>query len=220
MRSGLVSDGSLFGELWPFLNVYLRQNRINPIGFYAYSNTNFAILAGVIEAVTGIDYGTFVTNYVLRPMEININEFMYIPLPQSIATLCYVDYTDTITGGYWQRMQQGLGPGGWIASANQLLNFLLGVRYHKVLTPESTQLMFDQSLGWYPYNGGHGVYHHHNGALINGRGQALHTGIITFGDTGYDAVLVINSVNESPPQLLARIFDSDPLAHVKPYITS
>jgi len=210
-RSGLVNHATLNDDdLWPFLNTYLKQDRINPIGTYSYSNANFAILAGVVEAVTGIDYGTFVTNYVLRPMDINIGEFMYIPLPPSIATLSYSDYTDTRTGTYWPQMKHSLAPGGWIASANQLLNFLLGVRYNKVLTPESTHLMFAENLGWYPINGAHGVYYWHNGAMPVRRQQGIHTGIISFGDTGYDVVLLINSISESPPQILAGIFDSDP----------
>ena len=88
------------------------------------------------------------------------------PDPIPIATLTYSGAGDTRHGQYWGHFDF-TAPGGWIASANEILKFLIGVRNHVVLSPAITEKMFNESLGWYPYNGTYGTYYHHNGGLGN-----------------------------------------------------
>ena len=40
------------------------------------------------------------------------------------------------------------GAAGWYASVADLSKFLNGIRDHKVLTPETTEMVFQQKLGW------------------------------------------------------------------------
>jgi CubicO group peptidase (beta-lactamase class C family) len=216
MKSGMVSDGTLNPpDLWVFLKQYLTQGLVaTPGQTYAYSNTNFTILQAIIDVLTGHGgvmpdyYETYVRDKVLVPMGINPQVFSATPDPQTTATLTYSNSSDSRHGQYWGRLNC-VAAGGWIASANELSRFLAGVRNHTVLSPESTVMMLNEYLGWYPYDGIYGRYFHHNGGLGNGATppQGLATGIIHLAD-GYDALLLINSLGADTIGLMVEAFET------------
>jgi CubicO group peptidase (beta-lactamase class C family) len=206
MKSGLVVDGSLSGDLWPFLNTYLQQPLVGTPGVtYAYSNTNFTILQGLIEQLSGQDYVTYVTNHVLKPMGINPAEFSPAPATQSLD---YSGATDTRHGQAWGTFTF-VAPGGWVTSANELFKFIVGVRNDTVLGHEATLKMLNGDLGWYTYDGIYGQYFHHNGGLLNGASpaQGVVTGIIRLSD-GYDALLLVNSWGFDTIGLMIQAFQT------------
>lgn len=216
MKSGMVVDGTLNPtSIWDFLKQYLTQGLVGTPGqTYAYSNTNFTILQALVDVLTGHGgvmpdyYETYVRDKVLVPMGINPQVFSANPDPQNTATLTYSDSSDTRHGQYWGRLNC-VAPGGWIASANQLMKFLTGVRNNTVLSPDTTLMMFNEALGWYPYDGIYGRYFHHNGGLGNGDSpsQGLATGIIHLAD-GYDALLLINSLGADTIGLMVQAFET------------
>jgi CubicO group peptidase (beta-lactamase class C family) len=213
MQSGMVVDGSLNGDLWPFLSSYLQQPLVGTPGVTpAYSNTNFTILQGLINELSGQDYVSYVTQKILVPMGVDPAVFNANPDPSGTATLTYSGATDTRNGQYWGHFDF-TAPGGWIASANELLKFLIGVRANIVLSAATTDKMFKESLGWYTYNGTYGTYYHHNGGLGNGAtpSQGLNTGAIHFAE-GYDAVLLINSPRGDIINVMIQAFETRALA--------
>jgi CubicO group peptidase (beta-lactamase class C family) len=181
MTSAMVGDGTLYtsgGEsIYAFLNTYLHQSLAagaTPGVTYVYSNTNFTILQAVIEQIAAslpaayTSYTDYVNRAVLAPMGVSTTLFSPSPDPLASATLSYTDASDTRLGYYWPAMQC-VGPGGLIAPATEVIKYLIGIRNHTVLTAGTTNTMFTQSLGWYPWVGAYGTYYHHNGGLINGR---------------------------------------------------
>jgi CubicO group peptidase (beta-lactamase class C family) len=213
MMSGMVVDGSLNGDLWPFLTTYLQQGLVGTPGVTpAYSNTNFTILQGLIGELSGQDYVSYVNQKVLVPMGIDTNVFSPNPDPIGSATLTYSGASDTRHGQFWGHFDF-TAPGGWIASANEILKFLVGVRNNVVLSAATTDKMFKESLGWYTYNGTYGTYYHHNGGLGNGAtpSQGLNTGAIHFSE-GYDAILLINSPRGDVINVMIEAFETRGLA--------
>lgn len=206
MRSGLVENKTLYtDDFWLFVQNYLAQARQKPIGTYEYSNTNFTILQAVLEAQTG-SYTTWVTSNVFSQLGLGSSQFTPTALPSDEATLIYTGNTDPNPGTYWSTMQC-VGPGGWIATANGLLGLLVGLRNNVLLTAAETQMMFEQSLGWYTINGLYGSYFHHNGGLNSTTGTKLRTGIVHFSN-GYDAVLLVNSPVDDIIGLMVNAFQA------------
>jgi len=209
MKSGMVVDGSLQGDLWPFLNQYLKQGLVGTPGkTYAYSNTNFTILQAVVDQLSGQDYAAYLTQNVLVPM--GIDPVLFNPQPDQFvdATLCYSGRTDQRPGCYWNEFAF-VAPGGWITSGDQLIKFLIGLRNNAVLSKQATEAMLTGGLGWYPWAGVYGTYYHHNGGLLNGLqpAQQLNTGIVRFTD-GYDAVLLVNSPRGDIINLIVKAFET------------
>ncbi len=221
MTSAMVPDGTLYtpgGEsIFAFLNTYLQQGLVagaTPGTTYAYSNTNFTILQAVIEQVAAslpgayTSYADYVNRAVFAPMGVNTAQFSPATDPSGAATLSYTNSSDTRGGQFWSVMQC-IGPGGWIAPATEVINYLIGIRNHAVLTAPTENTMFTQGLGWYPYIGAYGTFYHHNGGLINGLspGQGLNTGVIHFSH-GYDAVLLVNSPDDNIIQHMVNAFEA------------
>ena len=150
MKSGMVVDQSLNGDLWPFLASYLQQNLIGTPGVTgAYSNTNFTILQALIDKIAGPNYQgyvDYVNRNVLIPMKIDTRIFNATPDPESDATLYYSSQGDESPGLYWEPFDF-VAPGGWVASPKELIKFLVGVRNNVVLSEETTECMFNDELG-------------------------------------------------------------------------
>jgi CubicO group peptidase (beta-lactamase class C family) len=53
----------------------------NPMGIgnYQYSNANFYLLAEIIEAVSGISYQNYITNFIITPLGLSNTDFNTIP---------------------------------------------------------------------------------------------------------------------------------------------
>jgi CubicO group peptidase (beta-lactamase class C family) len=222
MKSAMVRDGTLKDDLWTFLNAYLQRGLVKgatPGVTYAYSNTNFTILQGLIDlAVSDLPppqneppytgYVDYVQRAVLTPMGIDTNKFTAKPDARPTATLYYSGADDLTRGHYWPPFSF-IAPGGWVANAGELLKFLIGIRNNTVLSPQLTERMFTESLGWYTWNGKYGQYYHHNGGLFDGANprQGLSTGIVHF-TNGYDAVLLTNSPHKGIIKLMVQAFET------------
>jgi CubicO group peptidase (beta-lactamase class C family) len=203
MKSGLVPDGTLWTpDLWAFFANYLQQPLSGTPGVTEiYSNTNFTLMQGIISLLVspsnqGGDgfqpYVQYVTDHVLKPMNIHSAVVNPVPDPVATATLSYA-YSDPGPGVYWSEINC-VGAGGWVSSARELMKFLIGVRKDKVLNQKWSHTMFMQQLGWYEYNGVDGNYFDHNGWLHDGGNpdRGLNTGIVRFSE-GYDALLLVNT---------------------------
>jgi CubicO group peptidase (beta-lactamase class C family) len=223
MRSGLDPDPTLYlpqnNTIDDFLQEYLKRPLVGTPGeTYAYSNTNFTILQALIEQLAAPDdYATYVTENVLKPMQIRTPVFNTVPDPRARAALSYNDPTEPRPGKFWDPIP-AQGAAGWIASADELRKFLVGLRRGTVLPSETVFAMLNDELGWYTYDGSFGPYFHHNGALLDGfdsDSQGLNTGIVRFPD-GYDALLLINSwaprdsVGFDVIKILVRAFEARP----------
>jgi len=202
MTSGMVQEpnegpispppGTTF---WSYLNSYLSQPLVGTPGVtYYYDNTNFSILEGVIEEVSGTEYADYVTQNVLLPAGIDPTVFSVNPDPSSTSSLTYGGPDDTRPGFYWGPIGFE-GPAGWISSARELVKLAMALRGTSVLPAAIVSEMFTDGIGWYPYTGNFGTYYDHNGSIGNGLNppQRLNTCIMHLGE-GYDIALVSNSI--------------------------
>jgi uncharacterized protein (TIGR03437 family) len=216
MTSGMLlppgNEGPASGDLWPYLNTYLLQPLVGTPGVtYEYSNTNYTILQGVIDQVTGQDYVTWVTQNVLVPAGINTSVLNATPDPQATATLCYSGPNDPLPGQYWSTLSF-VAPSGWISTATEILKVLFALRSTSVLPASTISEMLNDGIGaWVPVAGNYGTYYQKGGDLINGLTpqQALETCVYRFTEC-YDVALVANTVLQGNDILTicAGAFDS------------
>ena len=201
MMSGMVqepNEGPISppnGDFWGYLNTYLAQPLVGTPGVtYYYDNTNFSILQGVIEDVSGMAYVDFVTQFVLSPAGIDPSIFSATPDPQASAALTYSGPDDTRPGFYWGPIGF-VAPAGWISSARELVKIAAALRGASVLPSAVIGEMLNDGIGWYSYIGNFGTYYDHNGSIGNGLNppQRLNTCIMRLGE-GYDIALVSDSV--------------------------
>lgn len=171
---------------------------------WCYSNTNFTLLQTVIETVTGSAYPDVVRDMVLRPMGINTDRFSHLAEPRVDATLTYRHAADKAAGLYWPTTSF-VGTAGWVATANELLRFLIGLRRNLVLSESTTRLMLAGSMGWYRGRVAAEAYYFHDGELCSDRNQAVCSAVCRF-TSGYDAVLLANSPVEAR-KVLAQVVD-------------
>lgn len=52
------------------INTYACEKTSKPVGEYAYSNTNYFLLGGVIEAVTGMSYAKYLEQEIIAPLNL------------------------------------------------------------------------------------------------------------------------------------------------------
>jgi CubicO group peptidase (beta-lactamase class C family) len=199
MTSGLVPDGTLYLKppetVDSFLEAYLQQPVVSPPpAMPVYSNTNFTILQVVYEQRTGQGLVAGVTNNVLTPMGIDSDHFTVVPERPDTA-LSYAGAEDTRPGYFWPQIQC-VGPGGWLATTDQLSRYLIGIVNGSVLDQQMLATMLTGSLGWYSWYGNYGTYYHHNGGLRSGE-EYVNTGVVLF-TNGYQAALLVNSPVSNP----------------------
>jgi uncharacterized protein (TIGR03437 family) len=201
MMSGMVqepNEGPISppnGDFWGYLNTYLAQPLVGTPGVtYYYDNTNFSILQGVIEEVSGMAYVDFVTQFVLLPAGIDPSIFNATPDPPASAALTYSGPDDTRPGFYWGPIGF-VAPAGWISSARELVKIPAALRGTSVLPSSVISEMLNDGIGWYSTVGNFGTYYDHNGSIGNGLNppQRLNTCVIRLGE-GYDIALVSDSV--------------------------
>jgi uncharacterized protein (TIGR03437 family) len=180
---------------WSYIASYLAQPLVATPGVtYYYDNTNFSIMQGVIEQVSGMDYVSFFAKYVLTPAGMNPSIVNATPDPQSTAALTYSGPNDNRPGYYWGPIGF-LGPAGMISSARELVKLLAAMRGTSVLPASVISEMFADGIGWYTNIGNFGTYYQHNGSIGNGLNpsQRLNTAFVHLGE-GYDCVLLSDSI--------------------------
>jgi uncharacterized protein (TIGR03437 family) len=216
MKSGMLqqtAEGPLnppapYTDIWSYLTSYLSQPLTGTPGVtYFYDNTNFTILQGVIEEVSGMDYVDYVTQNVLVPAGIDPTIFNATPDPQNIATLQYSGPQDTRPGNYWTPLTF-VAPGGWISSVRELIKILIAMRGTKVLPASAVTEMFNDLIGWDgEVVGNFGTYYYKNGGLTNTSNppQQLNTCVVRLGE-GYDVALIANS--EGPIDVVTQCINA------------
>jgi CubicO group peptidase (beta-lactamase class C family) len=219
MVSRLKEDGTLYAKpgVLEFLAKYLQDNPIVPRQLYVYSNTNFTILQAMIESIARekgyAGYVDYVNREIFAPMHVDTASFSPVPDGKKQATLAYVQALDPPypLGKYWPEIDC-VGPGGWVASAHAVAQYMIGLRNNVVLSSVYTAFMHQRELGWYCAGTRWGACYHHNGGLTDSapEGQSagsICTGVVSF-PLGYDAVLLANKPVDRTIGLMIEAFDA------------
>jgi uncharacterized protein (TIGR03437 family) len=205
--------------IWTEIDNYLAMPPYGPPGVsYYYDNTNFAILQGVIDQVSGTDYTAWVTNNVLIPAGMDPSVVNAAPVsPESAAPLIYSGPGDK-TPGYQYGEFTLVGVSGWVSSARELVKLLAALRGPALLPQPIVSEMFADSIGWNlpgnvppasapaPYIGNFGTYYWKEGGLTE-NGQSLSTFLVRLAE-GYDLAVLINSGKSAPTSINQICFNA------------
>jgi uncharacterized protein (TIGR03437 family) len=188
-------------DIWSYLNAYLAQ----PLGgtpgkTYNYNNTNFTILQGVVNLVSGMSFVDFAAKYIFAPAGVDTTIYNATPDPQQTATLGYSDANDARTGNYYGAISF-VAAGGYITNVREMIKILMALRGDSILPQATVTQTLTGLLGWDgSFDGSFGTYYQKNGGLVNGLtpGQWIGSATVRLGE-GYDCVLLCNSAQPTPP---------------------
>ncbi len=163
-----------------------------PGTYEEYQNNNYYILRLVIEQIGRTQYTPYVKQHVLKPMGITGMETHF----QAGEPTCGYLKLGSKRPGFpfnWN-LDATAGAAGWYASAADLGRFLTGIRDHKMLNEQTTDMMFKQNLGWDGSDPGwtkNGGWSWDEGSGAGSRAGDLNSAIAHFPDD-VDAVLLVN----------------------------
>lgn len=112
-----------------------------PESGFAYSNMGFGVLQLVIEEVSGLDFNTYMTNYVLKPLDMQQSTFIYKDTSNGkLATFYNTDQTVSPHFRY-----AGLAAHSLYTTPKDFTNFMLAhVTGNSVLENESIGLLTEK----------------------------------------------------------------------------
>lgn len=109
---------------------------------YGYSNSGLILLGALLEQVSAQDYGTFITERVIRPMGLSNTGYYE---GRNVVDNQATPYRMTSTGlEFAQRSKHygGNAGGGLYSTASDLYNYVLAIESHELLSEASTALLF------------------------------------------------------------------------------
>lgn len=149
-----------------------------------YSNTGFAVLALVVEKVSGLDYFDYVQRNILTPAGMTNSGFF--PLDEDVPNLAvgyYRDEKGTLKNNLFTHTVRGGGAGGGWSTAGDLLKWAEALMGAKVLKPATVATMTAKQTDTdRPGTGGYGygfIVQERNGRTIVGHTGGF-PGIATF----------------------------------------
>lgn len=125
-------------------------------------------------------YTTFVSEEIQGLMGSDINKNIFNPVPNPVGSqaLYYADPSDTQKGvGSTQLM--AVVAAGWISSAKELANFVMGAYNGTAFDKDFTETMFREKLGWDMYEGLYGQDFYHGSAFGWERSKGVIYGLTT-----------------------------------------
>ena len=210
-RTGFISQNNDFWNTlsWNGLSTMVAAGA-NPGASFNYLNANFALFRFIIPAMwkeAGAPYPIYTENgtaaafwYIFymqenlfKPIGINMAQCMD---PSSSTEALYYDPAASLNGvpgGDWNMI---CGSGGWVLSANDLVNFMTHYSHdNNYLSKEMRDLMMGNRLGVYKTTGAYGDYFSHGGVIGWGGGQGMVMCAMRYSISVEAAVLVNSGVN-------------------------
>ena len=175
-------------------------------GRIRYSNANYLVLAGAIEAASGMNYYDFVEAQVLRPNGMSSTRFGNPRTRPQAAAIGWIkdDATDPLGTGPWRPNDgivplRGGPPGGTWSSAGDMWRFIDGLAAGRLVAPATLAAMlqdrrtmgrgFDYALGFQVGNVAGRTYFGHDGG---GGNAGVSTSVFTTGDRTWSVVVLSN----------------------------
>ena len=182
--------------------------RSEPGTEYRYSNSNYHLLALIIERVSGKSYGDFVSQNILKPLEMNDtghhgDEKEIIPrlangyVPEGADALAKPAYLD------WSSKT---GNGSLYSTAGDLLKFHRALQHGGLLKPETVRMSYgfdlkNRSVGYFWFH--HPNDHGHRSVYINGSSPGFKAHFERFIDDDV-AVIVLSNLYIAAPTPMAN----------------
>jgi hypothetical protein len=202
----------------------------HPVGTtYQYSNVNFAILALIVETVSGQSFESYVQEHIFNPLEMSQSSYYQPEAIPSDSAAGYQQWFGFPVANHVPLPRSGNGGGGLIASAEDMTHFMIAQlnqgRYGSVslLSPAGIAEMHTPAIrdgnteefyamGWevetvdslttVSHNGDHGNFHADMSLTSDGWGIVMMTnvnGLLTAGRPGGIATGVISLLRGQQP---------------------
>lgn len=171
---------------------------------YNYSNTNYMILSGIIEKVSGKPYIDYLAESVIKPMGLTRTGYEPYPYKQENIAKGYCANMIVEVNGF--NLSNFYGAGGLYSSTEDVFVFLQGVDENKLLNEEANA----QVAGGYEYGYGlmledtqdYGRIYFHTGG-----GPGISTGMYHYADKGIIVVILGNNMACFTDQLSNDLVD-------------
>jgi CubicO group peptidase (beta-lactamase class C family) len=197
------------------------STKFPPGSKWEYSNSGYAVLAMIVEKVSGKPFGQFLQERIFTPLKMT-NTLAYEKGKNEVA---HRAYGHTKTDNRWQETDQSLtsavlGDGGIYSSIDDLEKWDRALRLHTLLTademkpaltpvqPTDGLAMFDDGkptrygFGWFL-----SPYHDHKRMSHDGSTIGFLTTIQRFPDDRLTIIVLANRVDTSPEQLALKVAD-------------
>ena len=197
------------------------STKFPPSSKWEYSNSGYAVLAMIVEKVSGKPFGQFLQERIFTPLKMT-NTLAYEKGKNEVA---HRAYGHTKTDNRWQETDQSptsavLGDGGIYSSIDDLEKWDRALRLHTLLTademkpaltpvqPTDGLAMFDDGkpthygFGWFL-----SPYHDHKRMSHDGSTIGFLTTIQRFPDDRLTIIVLANRVDTSPEQLALKVAD-------------
>ena len=153
---------------------------------FSYSNANYELLAAIVEVTTGKRFEEYVRGEILEPLHlVNTGFWFDVPAKKVFPT------KDSLPSRLKRRGWE-LGAGGMYSSPADLLSWSEALRSNRVLSPESTALIFSDHIKITEGFAGFGWFH---AKTSNGREFWF-----TRGNDSFGRMPLFTYIQRSPPR--------------------
>lgn len=181
-----------------------------PGSAYRYSNTGYALLALVVEAVSGMPFARFLDATIFRPLGMRGS----VAFEEGVSTVPNRAYGHSRDSTGWRRTDQSntsavLGDGGIYTSVDDMVRWSRALDQHRLVSAATQQLAWTDvpladgrrsgyGFGWYVSRTGDRFEVWHTGET-----RGFRNAVFKLPDDGLTVVVLTNR-NESPPIAIAR----------------
>ncbi len=196
-----------------FFKKYIKKKPTKQAGtVFDYNNSNYNLLAWIIENVSGETYDDFLRNHIFQPLHMMTSEVDDGCKPIKNRSCNYVkDFDATIKCPYFNE-KFSIGAGAIISSCEDLFKWYTCLRDRKLLSEKVYTRFFIVNQNNYCY----GLEHHHIYGTDKYSHGGDHLGICTYMQSFFDEdiCIIILSNNEAINQYRLGNAISDILHHV------
>ncbi|MDN4607831.1 serine hydrolase domain-containing protein [Sporosarcina highlanderae] len=196
-----------------FFRKYINKKPTKPVRtVFDYNNSNYNLLAWIIENVSGESYDDFLTNHIFLPLYIMNSDVDDGCKPLKNRSCNYVkDFDETIKSPYFNE-KFSIGAGAIVSNCKDLYKWYTCLRNRKLLSEDAYTRFFSVNQNNYCY----GLVHHHVYGTDRYSHGGDHLGISTYMQSFFDEdiCIIILSNNEAINQYRLGNAISDILHHV------
>lgn len=191
--------------------MYIADSLYFPAGTnYKYSNTGYAILALIVEKISGQDFAVFLKENIFKPLGMKST----LAYEQGKSIILNRAYGNSFENGLWTQTDQSLtsavlGDGGIYTSTMEMTKWIKALWSYKLISPEMQKnawsrkklengKMIDYGYGWHVEDYKNSTHPYHDGSSIGFRNN-----ILLFPDKKL-MVIVLTNRNEGDPIMEAK----------------
>jgi D-alanyl-D-alanine carboxypeptidase len=167
---------------------------------WQYSNSGYLLLGAVVERVSGRSYFDYVREQVFRPAGMTATDSDELDLDPPNTAIGYTREEDRLRSNLFSHVIRGGPAGGGFSTVEDLLRFERALLGHRLLAPETTELVLEGKVDCDPVLGGRYGYgfleRRLDGARVVGHfgGYAgISTALDIYPELGWTVVVLANA---------------------------